>query len=248
MLLRQLIGILLPMSLLSRIRPFSSFVASSAMLKNLDASQSLLICQDKQIAYFQNYCTKALPKRLMPVLVPMSLASTCGYKEQEVQTAFSPLQDFILACEGSKCPYNYSQNILFSPSTTSTQTILEEYYSKCEQNLIYFAASMTHGKGRGQNKWESHSGGLMFSYTSKGKLADSVYLPYLDSLCLIKAIKPYVPDVMIKWPNDIIIRGKKIAGIICNAAGNLSKSENCSMVHGIFIYNVLFRYWNKFLE
>jgi biotin-[acetyl-CoA-carboxylase] ligase BirA-like protein len=186
-----------------RLRAFSSSIPIRANFKNLDDSQSLLVCQDKHFPYFQNFIAKSLPKKLQPILVPMSLASTCGYKDQKIQSAFSPLQSFILNCKGDTCPYKY------------------------------FAAAMKHGKGRGQNKWESHCGGLMFSYTSKGKLADSVYLPYLDSLCLAKALKPHVPDVTIKWPNDILIKGKKIAGIICNAAGNLSQSDNCSMVHGI---------------
>ncbi len=236
-LFRQFTRSVLPLTLqkLGSSRSFSKiFTFDSAALSNLQTEHSVLVCRDAQYNYFQEYFTKHLPPHMTPILVPFSAAAACRYVNPSVQAAFDPLQRFILESQGSGFPHKYCQNIMFSPITTSTQTVLEEHYNRCEQNLIYFAASMTQGRGRANNKWESHSGGLMFSYTTKGKLADCVYLPYLDSLCLVKAIKPYIPDIMIKWPNDIYVKGKKVAGIICNAA-RASMPNSCPIVHGIGI-------------
>ncbi len=189
------------------------------------------MCRETHLPYFNDYCSKHLPLDKFPLLVPLSLATSCKYTDPKIQSEFEPLQNFVDQYV-AKSPASYPrfQNILFSPVTTSTQTVLERYYTKCEQSLIYFAAAMTEGRGRGANKWESRAGGLMFSYMSRGRMSDSVFLPYLDSLCLVKAIKPFIPDIMIKWPNDIFIGKKKVAGIICNASPHTS--DDCSIVHG----------------
>jgi len=212
----------------------NKFLIDPIKLSNLSNEQTLLVCKDSEYQYFQQFINKYLPRSNIPLLVPSSFLSVCKYSDPATQLAFQPIHRFAMETANANYPFKYCQNIMFSPCCTSTQTILEEHYSKCLNNICYFAASMTKGRGRASNKWESHAGGLMFSYTSRGKLDEAVYQPYIDSLCLVKSIRPHIPDTIIKWPNDIYIQGKKVAGIICNATNTITPLDS-QIIHGIGI-------------
>lgn len=211
-----------------------SITDKSSALSKLSSSQSLLICKNEDFDYFNQYCKEHVPPQLIPLVVPLSQASQCKYADAEIQNYFMPLYDFYLSARKSNVLYDCSQNLLFSPKTTSTQVILEQHYTKAQRNVIYFAKDMTEGRGRGDNKWESHKGALMFSFTTKGINVDSIYLPYVDSLCITKAIKPYIPEITIKWPNDVYIKGKKVIGILCNTI-HVTVPDAYSVVHGIVL-------------
>jgi len=76
----------------------------------------------------------------------------------------------------------------------------------------------TSGKGQFKNKWHSEKGkNLLFSILVefKGlKINDQAYLNFAISLAVYDVLITYLPTVKIKWPNDILSRHKKIAGIL----------------------------------
>jgi BirA family biotin operon repressor/biotin-[acetyl-CoA-carboxylase] ligase len=75
-----------------------------------------------------------------------------------------------------------------------------------------FAEEQTKGRGRASNKWVSpKSDSLLVSIT----LTNCVLKPELLSLvCAVAAAEAIDEESKIKWPNDIIISGKKAAGIL----------------------------------
>jgi BirA family biotin operon repressor/biotin-[acetyl-CoA-carboxylase] ligase len=77
-------------------------------------------------------------------------------------------------------------------------------------------------KGRGQYKreWESPYGGLWFTevFEINTPLGLSTYI----SIPIMRILKKYVQDVKIKWPNDILVENKKIAGILIEIKGNIA--------------------------
>jgi len=205
--------------------PTFSFIQRSIGLRRmsttskvkLDNSQSILVCKQENYDYFKEYCKKKLPSDLVPLIIPQSQVLDYDYADEGMQKYYTPLREFFIDSKNNTVLHDCCENMLISPEITSTQTILEDYYSKAKHNVMYFARRMTKGKGRANNTWESQEGGLMFSFTSKSRTTENVYLPYIISLCLIRAIKPFIPEAMIKWPNDLYISGKKVCGILCTS-------------------------------
>ncbi len=78
------------------------------------------------------------------------------------------------------------------------------------------------GRGQGSNKWESLPGeNLMFSiilYPSFLKANMQFYLSKAIALAVADFISLYTDKVSIKWPNDIYVTDKKIAGILIEHA------------------------------
>lgn len=76
------------------------------------------------------------------------------------------------------------------------------------------------GRGQGGNFWESeHGSNLLVSVILEPKMIPApqqFVLTQLVSLSLINLIKEYIliDEVKIKWPNDIYVKDKKIAGIL----------------------------------
>jgi len=109
------------------------------------------------------------------------------------------------------------KKILVYSSTSSTSDIAAEYAkNKNNDGLVVFAEEQTAGRGRAGSKWHSNrADSILCSIV----LADSKINAEL--LCLTCAVataeaigKPANSEAKIKWPNDILLAGKKVAGIL----------------------------------
>jgi len=88
------------------------------------------------------------------------------------------------------------------------------------------AESQQQGKGRRQRSWHSPPGGNI--YLSLGwHFAESEYplstLPLVSAICVCKALsRAGLAGHGIKWPNDVLVDGRKLAGILVEmqSAGN----------------------------
>ena len=103
----------------------------------------------------------------------------------------------------------------------STNEFLKGLSNKQEvQNFtVVSAENQLKGKGQMGAKWDSESGkNLIMSVLVSGFLFDneSVFnLNVVVSLAVIRALKKYnIPELSIKWPNDILSANKKIGGIL----------------------------------
>ncbi len=107
--------------------------------------------------------------------------------------------------------------------------------SKADEATVVLAQFQNAGKGQQGNRWESESG--------KNMLASIILYPYflpaekqfliskVVSLALVDFLKTKVEQVAIKWPNDIYIGNKKIAGILIE--NTISGSNLQSVIVGI---------------
>lgn len=86
----------------------------------------------------------------------------------------------------------------------------------------FIVATDIQKKGRGQYKreWESPYGGLWF--TEVLEINTPLGLSTYISIPIMRTLKRYVQDVKIKWPNDILVENKKIAGILIEIKGNIA--------------------------
>ena len=91
-----------------------------------------------------------------------------------------------------------------------------------EEGTVVIANGQTAGKGLENNVWESEAGkNLTFSILLKPgslKAHQQFQLTKIISLAVYDFIRSYLPNeqIKIKWPNDIYVGNKKIAGILIN--------------------------------
>lgn len=116
------------------------------------------------------------------------------------------------------------RKILVYNRTSSTQTIAAEY-AKSKQNdgLVIFSEEQTAGRGRADNKWHSsRSDSILCSIVLTDSRLNSELLSLTCAVAVAEAIgKSAKGEAKIKWPNDIMLNGKKVAGILLE-----SKKDN----------------------
>jgi len=79
----------------------------------------------------------------------------------------------------------------------------------------------THGRGRLDRKWVSPSGGIWLSLIlhPEFEVSSSTLFPLITSLALAIAIEKILKiKPKLKWPNDVTINDKKVAGILVDAS------------------------------
>lgn len=90
--------------------------------------------------------------------------------------------------------------------------------------LVVTAARQTAGRGRRGRVWESPEGNLHASFAIRvGRpLAEAAQIGFVAALALAEALDDVVPghDVRCKWPNDVLIDGRKVAGMLLESAGD----------------------------
>ncbi|MEM3789137.1 MAG: biotin--[acetyl-CoA-carboxylase] ligase [Candidatus Bathyarchaeia archaeon] len=85
------------------------------------------------------------------------------------------------------------------------------------EGTVAIAEIQTVGRGRLGRKWLSPKGGLWFSIILKPKLKppETVKLVFLAGLAVAEAIRElYGLKAETKWPNDVLVDGRKVCGIL----------------------------------
>jgi len=91
------------------------------------------------------------------------------------------------------------------------------------------ARRQTAGRGQYGRKWESPEGGLYVSLVSENVPAEwRERLALAAGLALVEAIG--CAGLALRWPNDVMLKGKKVAGILCEAA---AQGEKWAAVIGV---------------
>lgn len=98
-------------------------------------------------------------------------------------------------------------------SVSSTFDKISEYPRT--NGLTVAAKVQTNGRGRLGRSWKSDCGGVYFSFNLLPKIPPSevTFITVICALGTVKALSQY-GDCRIKWPNDIVLNGKKICGIL----------------------------------
>lgn len=86
---------------------------------------------------------------------------------------------------------------------------------------IVVADRQGRGRGRRGRRWESDTPlGLWFTVARGGWQGGAGTLPLRTGLAVARALEEVVPNVRIqvKWPNDVLVGGRKLGGVLCEAA------------------------------
>ncbi|HSB56449.1 MAG TPA: biotin--[acetyl-CoA-carboxylase] ligase [Nitrosopumilaceae archaeon] len=131
----------------------------------------------------------------------------------------------------------FGKKIYYFDTINSTQNFASELASKTPENgTIVIAGKQTQGKGRLDRKWTSPSGGVWFSLILRPEfeISAATLFPMVSSLALAIAIEKILKiKPQLKWPNDVTLDGKKVAGILVDASVESGKIDYLILGVGI---------------
>jgi len=109
------------------------------------------------------------------------------------------------------------QNVLYYPVTSSTMDVAKQVVKEeAAEGTIVIADHQTAGRGRfGRTWWASSNSSILLSVVLHPRLEELRNLNMAATLAVVQSIEK-VTDLkpVIKWPNDVLIEGKKVSGIL----------------------------------
>ena len=109
------------------------------------------------------------------------------------------------------------------PETGSTNDDLAALAREgAPEGLWLRADRQTGGKGRQGRAWQSPPGNLHASTLVRLRPGDppAPTLALVAAVALQAALRPHAPAALIKWPNDLLVGGAKLAGILLERQGD----------------------------
>lgn len=132
---------------------------------------------------------------------------------------------------------NIGRKIYYFDTIDSTQSFASTIASnKDEDGTIIISETQDSGKGRLGRNWVSPRGGIWLSVILHPRfdVAKITLVPLVASIALSLAIqKTLGVKTELKWPNDVTLKGKKIAGMIIDASIESSNIESLILGVGI---------------
>ncbi len=143
--------------------------------------------------------------------------------------------DLLSLVEGTRI---IGRDIRVFEETSSTNDVVEKLARDgVGEGVVVFAESQTKGRGRLGRKWLSPARkGLWFSVLLRPDLRPqaATQLMVAAATSLARAIQEHTglsPEI--KWPNDILIRGKKVAGILTELSAELDHIKHVILGIGV---------------
>jgi BirA family biotin operon repressor/biotin-[acetyl-CoA-carboxylase] ligase len=109
------------------------------------------------------------------------------------------------------------------PTTTSTMDVAAGWLREGAEHLsIVVADAQTAGRGRHGKVWQTfpgHSLACTFILTEN----TGPHLPLLAGIATLRALRMVTPEglpLQLKWPNDVLLRGPKLAGMLVEKVGS----------------------------
>jgi len=132
--------------------------------------------------------------------------------------------------------------IHFFPETSSTMDEATRLAREgCPTFTVAVAQRQTHGRGRLQRAWLSGEGGLFFTIVVRPEIAlmqaGLVNLAAaIDMAAVLRAV--YDVDARLKWPNDILVKGRKICGVLSQMEAEGDQVAYLNIGIGLNVNNV----------
>ena len=105
---------------------------------------------------------------------------------------------------------------------------------------VVIAENQTTGRGRLLRKWFSSRGGLWFTLILKPEIPPvlSYIYNFAASLCLSRTLnRLWDLDVKVKWPNDLLLNGQKLAGLLSEMETKGDMTEFLNIGIGLNVNN-----------
>ena len=132
-------------------------------------------------------------------------------------------------------------NILYYPEVSSTMDTAKDLARKyCPDFTVVVAGRQTRGRGRLRRQWLSDDGGLYFTMVLRLEIPVllSSRVNFLASLTLARVLRElFQIDAAVKWPNDILVDGRKISGMLSELEAETDRVLFINIGMGINVNN-----------
>lgn len=114
-----------------------------------------------------------------------------------------------------------AKNYKFLNSADSTNNLLMKLPdNEAVRGTVFATDTQTSGRGRLDHEWFSPAGkNLYFSVLLRPKVSpySAAQLPLVTASAILRALHIISPNLeaKVKWPNDILVNNRKIAGVLC---------------------------------
>lgn len=127
------------------------------------------------------------------------------------------------------------KKVIYSPRLTSTMDMARQEVKKgIVEGTVIIAEEQTEGRGRIRRKWLSPKGSIAISIILYPEVAYLPSLIMLASLAVVNSIKAVTGlKSGIKWPNDVLVNGKKVCGILIESSVRRDKVDYAIIGIGI---------------
>ena len=126
--------------------------------------------------------------------------------------------------------------IHFFPEVSSTMdTARDLARNNCSEFSVVIAGRQTAGRGRLNRQWRSEDGGLYFTVVLRPDIAVPISsrVNFLASLTMAQVLREgFHIEAAVKWPNDILIGDRKLAGILIDVTADRA-GDGCLVITGV---------------
>jgi BirA family biotin operon repressor/biotin-[acetyl-CoA-carboxylase] ligase len=123
------------------------------------------------------------------------------------------------------------QRILYFEEAASTNDLAKELAEKgVEEGTVVIAETQTRGRGRLGRRWISPRGGIWFSVILRPAVGpkDAPKIVFMAAVAIAKTIRKVLRlTAKTKWPNDVLVRNKKVCGLLAETS---TSDENINFV------------------
>lgn len=135
------------------------------------------------------------------------------------------------------------RHMVFLESIDSTNDYAKKIAAESPDGTIVIADEQTKGKGRMDRAWSSKRGeGIWMSMVLKPKIAPhrASLITLIAGAAVAKALEGLGANVQVKWPNDILIGGKKLCGILTEMGAQMERIDYIVLGIGINVSTTRF--------
>ncbi len=132
------------------------------------------------------------------------------------------------------------KNLIYLDETDSTNEYAKKIAATSESGTLVVADCQKKGKGRLGRNWNSPAGTCIYmSLILKERIEPhkSPMVTLIAAMAVFDAVREKLSDVKIKWPNDIVVGGKKITGILTEMKSDSQETEYIVPGIGINVNN-----------
>ena len=127
------------------------------------------------------------------------------------------------------------QNLFYFASVTSTNDIArQQALGKSPEGTAVIAERQTSGRGRLKREWVSPEGNIAVTVVLYPDRKNLYFLTMLAALAVQRGIeKTTGGKCQLKWPNDVLVNGKKVCGILLESKASVESVDYALVGIGI---------------
>lgn len=100
-------------------------------------------------------------------------------------------------------------------TVTSTNDVAREYMRESLVPILITAAYQTEGRGQHGRRWESPANtNILITFAHPIQSVSHAHVSLAAGIAVCTALRAYSCNALCKWPNDVLINNRKIAGIL----------------------------------